>query len=171
MPSGCRPWRMGEACRWTGRVRTSTARPGRRSGKWIAYQRLHGQNQNWELVKVPSGGGRPYPGTRRGRAWWWRSPCLVSSGRVDRASCGWSATSDACRRRRRVQKALSGAPPAAFGFFVGRFVALRGSTRSKRDVATRDVRHPKWRGTEGHQPEYYRNEPALQDSAWSQTRE
>ena len=82
-------------------------------GKWIAYQRLHGKN--WELVKVPSGGGKPVrlaeaaPGGGDHTAW---SPTGEWIAHVSR----WSATSDVMPKTVKTQKALSGSPPEAFGF-------------------------------------------------------
>ena len=80
-------------------------------GKWIAYQRLHGEN--WELVKVPSGGGQPVrlaeaaPGGGDHTAW---SPtgewiANVSGGALRLTSADGQ-----------TQKALNGPPPTAFGF-------------------------------------------------------
>jgi Tol biopolymer transport system component len=81
-------------------------------GKWIAYQRLVGEN--WELVKVPSGGGRPVrlteatPGGGDHTAW---SPTGDWIAHVTRGTLRLTSATDG-----QTQKALNGPPPAAFGF-------------------------------------------------------
>ena len=81
-------------------------------GKWIAYQRLQGAN--WELVKVPSGGGKPVrlaeaaPGGGDHTAW---SPTGDWIAHVRDGALRLTSADDG-----QTQKALSGPPPAAFGF-------------------------------------------------------
>jgi dipeptidyl aminopeptidase/acylaminoacyl peptidase len=81
-------------------------------GKWIAYQRLLGEN--WELVKVPSGGGRPVrlteatPGGGDHTAW---SPTGVWIAHVTRGTLRLTSAADG-----QTQRALNGPPPVAFGF-------------------------------------------------------
>jgi eukaryotic-like serine/threonine-protein kinase len=81
-------------------------------GKWIAYQRLQGAN--WELVKVPSGGGKPVrlaeatPGGGDHTAW---SPTGEWIANVRGGALQLTSAADG-----QTQKALGGAPPTAFGF-------------------------------------------------------
>jgi Tol biopolymer transport system component len=80
-------------------------------GKWIAYQRLNGTE--WELVKIPSGGGTPI-----------RLAAAVAGGGDHTA---WSPTGEWIAHVRNglrlssangdgVEKTLAGPGPAAFGF-------------------------------------------------------
>ena len=83
-------------------------------GKWIAYQRLQGAN--WELVKVPSGGGKPVrlaeaaPGGGDHTAW---SPTDDWIAHVRDGALRLTAAHDG-----QTQKVLNGPRPEAFGFSV-----------------------------------------------------
>ena len=106
-------------------------------GKWIAYQRLH--DENWELVKVPSGGGRPVrlaeatPGGGDHTAWSptgeWIAHVADETLRLTHAGDG------------KIQKALSGAPPAAFGFSLdgSSLYAVRRAPEGTWQLVTFDI--------------------------------
>ena len=103
-------------------------------GRWVAYQRL--ASDGWELVKVPSGGGKALhlaeatAGGGNQTAW---SPTGEWIAYV-REQALVLASPDAGRR----QKTLCGWPPAAFGFSVdgsSLFAVQHGSNGSWRLVA------------------------------------
>ena len=81
-------------------------------GKWIAYQRLQGTN--WELVKVPSGGGRPVrlaeavPGGGDHTAW---SPTGEWIAHVRGGALRLTSSDNG-----QAQRTFDGPSPAAFGF-------------------------------------------------------
>lgn len=107
------------------------------NGKWIAYQRLHGKN--WELVKVPSGGGQPVrlaegtPGGGDHTAWSptgeWIAHVADKALRLTHAEDG------------KVQKVLSGAPPEAFGFSLdgSSLYAVRRAPEGTWQLVTFDI--------------------------------
>ena len=120
-------------------------------GKWIAYQRLQGTN--WELVKVPSGGGTPVrlaeatPGGGDQTAW---SPTGDWIASVRDGALRLTSAADG-----QIQKALSGPPPTAFGFSLdgsllyavrhassGTWVLVAFDVQSGKEQTTTDLRLP-----------------------------
>ncbi len=106
-------------------------------GKWIAYKRLHGKN--WELVKVPSGGGQPVrlaeaaPGGGDHTAW---SPTGEWIAHVADGALRLTHAEDG-----KIQKALSGSPPEAFGFSLdgSSLYAVRRAPKDTWQLVTFDI--------------------------------
>ena len=114
-------------------------------GKWIAYQRLQGTN--WDLVKIPSGGGKPVrlakatPGGGDHTAW---SPTGEWIAHVQGGALRLTSSDDG-----QIQKALNGPPPVAFGFSLdgSSLYAVRHASNGMWQLATFDVQSTKERKT------------------------
>jgi len=112
-------------------------------GKWIAYQRLQGAN--WELVKVPSGGGKPVhlaeatPGGGDHTAW---SPTGEWIAHVRGGALRLTSAADG-----QTQTALSGSPPVAFGFSLdgSLLYAVRHTSNGMWELVEFDVQSGKER--------------------------
>jgi hypothetical protein len=97
------------------------------------------QGSNWELVKIPSGGGKPVrlaeatPGGGDHTAW---SPTGEWIAHVSDRALRLTSAADG-----QTQKALSGSPPAAFGFSLdgSSLYAVRHASNGMWQLATFDV--------------------------------